>query len=319
MLPSIDETILTPAIGTSPRTLIIEGNAVLGATLQRDLHHAGYRADLAGDARTAMACLQSNFAPVVIIDLDLEGTRGLDLCREIRARKSPGYVYIIVRSHRTGDEAMIEGYEAGADDYLGKDRSTALLVARLKAAHRMISHEQGLKQLLSERRKMSLTDPLTSAFNRRYVLKYGQRALLKARELGQPTSLLAIDLDHFKSINDRFGHDVGDCVLVEFVRRTSSLLKDGEWCARVGGEEFIVFLPRSDPPRAKRVAERLRKTVAAEPFVSGRLIIPVTVSVGAASPLEEMGIEQLMRRADKALYRSKREGRNKSTVLSRRG
>ena len=142
---------------------------------------------------------------------------------------------------------MIEGYRAGADECLSKDGSMALLVARLKAVHRIVAHEQSLRQLLSERRKMSLTDPLTAAFNRRFALKYGQRALLKARELGQPTSLLAIDLDHFKSINDRFGHDVGDRVLVEFVRRTSSLLKDGEWCARVGGEEFMVFLPGSDP------------------------------------------------------------------------
>lgn len=241
---------------------------------------------------------------------------------EFGARSYPSYVYIIMRTILDEEGDVIEGLKAGADECVSKQISMRQLIARLQTARRILSLEHALKHKASERRKMAMTDSLTGAFNRRYLMKHAQRDLRKAQLSRGQFSLLALDIDHFKAINDRHGHDVGDAVLVEFVSRLRACVKRQDWCARMGGEEFTVVLQRADLQRARRVAERIRAAIAAIPFRVGGRDIAVTVSIGISSLAcceypEQVGVESLLHQADKCLYRSKRTGRNKVSAASR--
>jgi two-component system cell cycle response regulator len=316
-----ETTVLMPSMSIVPDILIVDDDPVLCAVLQREIQAAGFTVEVALSGEAALNSLRSNFAPLVILDLDMPGMHGLEVCRRIREQPYPSYVYIIIRSILDEESHIIEGFEAGADEYLSKQTSPAQLLARLKTAQRILSLEHALKRMISERRKMALTDALTGAFNRRYFMKYAQRNVQRAQRAGTQLSLLALDIDHFKAINDRYGHDAGDVVLVECVRRIHATLRREEWCARMGGEEFSVLLPQSDMQRAQRIAERIRAAVAAAPFRVGEVGIPVTVSIGVSGlsglePAEGASVDFLLRQADECLYRSKRMGRNKVTLTS---
>ena len=316
-----ETTVLMPSLSITPDILIVDDDPVLCAVLQREVQSAGFNAEIALSGAAALDSLQSNFAPLVILDLDMPGMHGLEVCRRIRGELYPSYVYIIIRSILDKEADIIEGFEAGADEYLSKQTSPAQLLARLKTAQRILSLEHALKCMVSERRKMALTDALTGAFNRRYFMKYAQRNVVRTQRANKPLSLLALDIDHFKAINDEHGHDAGDIVLQECVRRIELTLSREEWCARMGGEEFSVLLPHSDLNRAQRVAERIRASVAAAPFCIGDSDIAVTLSIGVSGLTgqergEGTSVDLLLRRADECLYRSKHSGRNKVTMAS---
>lgn len=316
-----ETTVLMPSMSITPEILIVDDDPVLCAALQREVLAAGFHAEIASSGEAALNSLQMNFAPLVILDLDMPGMHGLEVCRRIRSELYPSYVYIIIRSILDQEADIIEGFEAGADEYLSKQTSPAQLVARLKTAQRILSLEHALKCMVSERRKMALTDALTGAFNRRYFMKYAQRNVVRTQRAGKPLSLLALDIDHFKAINDEHGHDAGDTVLRECVRRIQAALSREEWCARMGGEEFSVLLPQSDLKRAQRVAERIRTAMTAAPFCIGESDISVTVSIGVSGLTgqergEGTSVDLLLRQADECLYRSKHAGRNKVTMAS---
>jgi two-component system, cell cycle response regulator len=315
-----DETsTLVPAICVTPRVLIVDDDELVCASLKGEVEAAGYRAVTAFSGESALECLQSSFTPLVILDRNMDGLQGIEVCRRIRAENYPGYVYIIFRTVLDGEADVVEGLEAGADDYLSKETSPRELVARLKTAHRILSHEHGLKHLLRERRRMAMTDALTGAHNRRYFNKYGEREVDRAQEESTQLSLLTLDIDNFKAINDLYGHAAGDCVLVECVRRIRAALRSEEDCVRWGGEEFVVILRHCDLKRARHVAERLLAAIALTPFRIGSFDIPITVSIGGSefdgcNNRRKVSIESLLHQADECLYQSKKDGRNRVTL-----
>jgi diguanylate cyclase (GGDEF)-like protein len=264
------------------------------------------------------------------MDLQMPDMDGLALCRAIRDGAWPGYVYIVLLTAQDAEDDILAGLDAGADDYMSKKTSTAQLLARLRTAQRILALEQSLKEALAEKRRLTMTDALTGAPNRRYFQRRLSRELERVRRFGGELCILSLDIDRFKQINDRYGHASGDAVLQEFVRRIGQCLpRNTDWCARMGGEEFVVVLEETNLAGAKMIAERLREAIAGAPVRTRAGMISVTVSIGvsgleSATDGREINVESLMQVADACLYASKEDGRNRVTLprshaLPRRG
>ncbi len=314
-------TLIQPALtSVAPRVLVVDDDDIALQRLSDLVTAAGYEVVAVTSGAAALASLRSEFAPIVILDRSMPGMDGLELCRAIRDGEYPGYVYIMLCTAHDSEDEILGGLRAGADDYLSKRASGTQLIARLATARRIIALEQSLKHVIEERRRMAMTDALTGCFNRRYFMNHLRRELKRSRRSNGDLALVVMDIDHFKRINDRFGHAAGDAVLVQFVHRVKdALARETDWCARLGGEEFAVVLPETHLQGARVVAESMRAAVSAMPMGTAAGPIDITVSVGVSSvgAFPDRGaatVEQLLRRADDCLYFSKRTGRDRVTI-----
>jgi two-component system cell cycle response regulator len=305
----------------TPRVLLVDDDEIMAERLRQLVVTAGFEAATATSGAAALAELQREFAPIVILDRNMPGMDGLELCRAIRdGTHYPGYVYIMLCTAHDTEEEILAGLNAGADDYLSKRASGAQLIARLACARRIISLEQSLKAVIEERRRMAMTDVLTGVHNRRYFMNHLRRELKRTRRFGGDLTVVVFDINHFKHINDRYGHAAGDAVLVEFARRVQKCLpREFDWCARVGGEEFAVVLPQTDLAGGQVVAEKIRHAFASNPVTAVSGGVECTVSAGvsglsAFADRNEVSIEQMLSRADDCLYTSKNSGRDRVTV-----
>jgi diguanylate cyclase (GGDEF)-like protein len=308
----------------APKVLLVDDDEIMLAHLQALIEQAGFEVSTCSSATAALEALEQNFTPLIITDRNMPGMDGLELCRRIRARPWPGYAYLLLLTAQDEESEIIAGLDAGADDYLSKRMSSAHLLARLRTAQRILGLEESLRSVLAEKDRLSLTDTLTGAPNRRYLVKHLTRELNRIRRFGGSLCLLALDIDHFKQVNDRYGHAAGDSVLQEFVRRIDQCLKrDSDWCARMGGEEFAVVLTQTPLQGAASVAERIRQLVAATPIdtSAGAISITVSIGLGAAETFataELATLDALLRQSDANLYVSKRGGRNRVTLPGQR-
>jgi two-component system cell cycle response regulator len=314
-------TLIQPALSSvAPRVLVVDDDDIALQRLGDLVTAAGYEVMTVSGGAAALAALRTEFAPIVILDRSMPGMDGLELCRAIRNGEYPGYVYIMLCTTHDSEDEILGGLRAGADDYLSKRASGTQLIARLATARRIIALEQSLKHVIEERRRMAMTDALTGCYNRRYFMNHLRRELKRSGRSGGDLALAVMDIDHFKRINDRFGHAAGDAVLVEFAQRVKEALpRETDWCARLGGEEFAVVLPETHLPGARVVAEAMRAAVAAVPTrtAAGRIDITVSVGVSSVGVFADRGaatVEQLLRRADDCLYSSKRSGRDRVTI-----
>jgi len=322
MEPDLGTTtqVLKLPFAVPPRVLLVDDDELALAALQSLVTAAGLEVATALSGAAALTSLQETFAPIVIMDLKMPDMDGLAVCRTIRQRTWPGYVYIVLLTIQDAEDDVLAGLDAGADDYMSKRMSSAHLLARLRIAQRILALEQSLKDALAEKRRLTMTDPLTGAPNRRYFKRRLSRELERMRRFGGELCLMSLDIDRFKQINDRYGHSSGDAVLQEFVRRMGQCLpRNTDWCARMGGEEFVVVLEGTNLVGAKKVAERLLEAMAAPPMRTQAGMIDVTVSIGvsgleAAADHKELSVESLMRVADGRLYQSKENGRNRVTL-----
>jgi two-component system, cell cycle response regulator len=305
--------------GVALRVLLVDDDELALARLEGILSANGFEVCTATGGLEALASMNADFAPVVITDLKMPGMNGLELCRTIRQQSWPGYIYILLLTAQDAEEDILAGLSAGADDYLSKRMSPAQLLARLRTAQRILTLERSLKAALAEKHREALTDSLTGAPNRRYFVKRLTRELDRLRLYGGNLCLMALDIDHFKQINDRYGHASGDSVLKEFVRRIGQCLpRITDWCARMGGEEFSVVLEETTLAGARIVAERLRQAIAVTPILTRAGPVKVTVSIGVSgleteSDRGEITIDSLLHQADRYLYVSKQSGRNRVT------
>ena len=300
--------------------LLVDDDEIMLDYLGTSIYAAGFRVLTARDSKTALATMQQDFSPIVILDVNMPGMDGLELCRAIRRQTYPGYTYLVLHSIKDSEEDILAGLEAGADDYLSKRASRSQLISRLRTAQRILSLEHSLKSSLESREREAITDDLTGAFNRRYLYQQLSRELAAARRSEGRLSVLVLDFDHFSEVNDRYGHAAGDVVLKEVVTRIhKTLRRNHDWCARLGGDEFAAVLPDTDIGGAVSIAERLRSVIADAPLRTGTGIVRMTVSIGASAldagtnPATATA-QDLLDRADQSLYKSKEAGRNRVTA-----
>jgi two-component system cell cycle response regulator len=314
--PDATARILKPNFEVALRVLLVDDDELAMARLAGILSANGFEVFTATGGSEALTSMKADFAPVVITDLKMPGMDGLELCRTIRQQSWPGYIYILLLTARDAEADILAGLTAGADDYLSKRMSPAQLLARLRTAQRILTLERSLKVALAEKHREALTDSLTGAPNRRYFVRRLSRKLDRLRVCGGDLYLMALDIDHFKQINDRYGHASGDSVLKEFVRRVAQCLpRNTGWCARMGGEEFSVVLEETKLAGARIVADRLLRAIAVTPVNTRAGVVKVTVSIGvsgleADENSEAVTIDSLLHQADRYLYASKENGRN---------
>lgn len=319
MQPSDETTQLALPDMSVLRVLIVDDDELLSQRLELLVKQAGFETLCARSLVEARGIIEKEPLQVAIIDRNLNDDDGAVLCQELRKRTSEGYVYVFLLTVRDSSADVLSGLEAGADDYLSKRISDAELLARLRSASRIVRLERSLRIALEDKTRAAETDALTHVFNRRYFEKQIAREWRRAVRFGQRLSLLMLDIDHFKQVNDTFGHGAGDEVLQGFARRLKiGLPRAIDWIARMGGEEFVIVLPETDLAGARTVAERLRKAVEAQaiPTSSGPITVTVSIGVGSMGHLPaDQGADPatLLDQADLHLYRSKLAGRNRVT------
>jgi two-component system, cell cycle response regulator len=303
------------------RILIADDSVVSRHLLEATLRRWDYEVVIACDGNEAWRILQAEDAPkIAILDWMMPGMTGPEVCRRVRAnvKDKDLYTYILLLSSKSEREDLIEGMESGADDYLTKPFDQHELQVRLRPGLRIIQLQHELIAAREELRDQATKDFLTSIWNRSSILDILHRELQRAVREGRSVGLVLADLDHFKSVNDTFGHFAGDAVLREFVRRMAGSIRPYDAIGRYGGEEFLIVLPGCDASLTEKQAERMRVALDGEPMRFNEDSKLVTCSFGATSWMQgaEVSEEALIRVADDALYRAKRQGRNRVVYLS---
>ena len=302
------------------RILIADDSIVSRHLLDATLRKWGYEVVVACDGNEAWHILESNDAPkIAILDWVMPGMTGPEVCRNVRAnaKEKDIYTYILLLTSKSQREDLIEGMESGADDYLTKPFDQHELKVRLRPGLRIIELQQELITAREELREQATKDFLTRIWNRSSILDILDRELDRGRRDKQPIGVILADLDHFKLVNDNYGHFGGDAVLREFVRRMSASMRPYDAVGRYGGEEFLVVLPGCDDAATRKQAERMRAALADESMAFNEESRTITCSFGATAsvPGVDVTAESLIRLADDALYRAKRQGRNRVVLI----
>jgi two-component system cell cycle response regulator len=302
---------------SNARVLVVEDSPIdlekIAETLRRDT-------DSVVSADTSAKALDLGMSEdfeLIIVSLTLLNEDGLRLCSQLRSHERTRQAPILLIADEGDLSRVAKGLELGANDYLLKPIDRNELLARVRTQVRRKRYHEKLRHNYEQSLSMALTDSLTGVFNRRYVSAHLPRLLERSWESQKPVAILMFDIDHFKTVNDTYGHGVGDEVLREVANRTNRNLRNFDLVARYGGEEFIVVMPDTDRDAAYAVAERLRRRVGEETFSVSDQVgeITVTISIGVAV-VDGMGdtAEAILKRADDALYMAKRSGRNRTVA-----
>jgi len=251
---------------------------------------------------------------VVVISLDLDGFDALRLCSQMRSLERTRTVPIVLLTHPEAKGRVMRGLDIGVNDYIQRPVDRNELLARIRTQVKRKRYSDRLRDNVELSVTMALTDPLTGLHNRRYLEAHLEMLVSRTEIRGQALSAMILDIDHFKAINDTYGHKVGDRVLTEFADRVRKSIRGIDLACRFGGEEFVVIMPETPESLAIRVGERIRRAIAEAPFriddLSGEIEITVSIGVAAYTPTDNTP-DNILRRADQALYAAKREGRNR--------
>lgn len=297
--------------------LLVDDDRFMRTVLCQTLQDAGYQVSQAANGKEALELCRSNYFPIILTDWVMPEMDGIAFCRAFREKTAESYTYLILLTSQDGKDKLIEGLEAGADEYLIKPVNEAELMVRLKTARRILDLESSLQKSLEEIKQLSIRDPLTGMFNRGYLDQHLPNEIRRADRYLRDFSLIMMDLDHFKKINDTWGHQAGDAVLQHCTRIIAGTIRrEVDWVARYGGEEFVLVLPETDQVGCGVVAERLRNLIASSTCSFRGENLSITASFGTVtrSPSDsanDIHADFMLHKADQCLYQAKESGRNR--------
>jgi len=275
---------------------------------------AEHAVDVESDPAEALFHAAEGNYDLAIVSLGLENFDGLRLCSQIRSLERTRNVPILAVAEADNNERLVRGLEIGVNDYLIRPIDKNEMLARVRTQIKKKRYTERLRDNANRSIEMAITDALTGLNNRRYMETHLASLVEQAAARGKPLAALILDIDYFKAVNDTHGHDAGDDVLREFSLRIRKSIRNIDLACRYGGEEFVIVMPETDMAVATMVAERIRRRIATEPFAiqKGERKLEVTISIGIAAiggPGDTA--ETILKRADTALYRAKRDGRNR--------
>lgn len=296
------------------KILIADDDPVSRRMLESLLKRWGYEVSVTNDGDEAWSALQlDDSAQLAVLDWMMPHMDGIEVCKKIREKNEERYKYVILLTAKNQKKDIVEGLSAGADDYLTKPFDPHELKVRLRAGRRIIELLNELNAARESLLVKATHDPLTGLWNREEIINTLEREISRARRDSIPVCVIMADIDHFKRINDAFGHMTGDSVLKEVAKRLFSSLRHYDSLARYGGEEFLVVLPECNGSNGVQVAERMRINICSTPIDTPEGLIPITISMGvaASSDVNVLDSDALVKVADIALYRAKNSGRNR--------
>ena len=297
------------------KILLAEDSAVYRHLISGHLKEWDFDLVTAKDGAAAWKLLQEPDAPtLVLLDWVLPEIEGIELCPRIRkATVQGGYTYIVLLTGKDGKNDLLEGMQAGADDYLVKPFEPLELKARLFAGKRILDLHRELVEARESLRTAATYDFLTRLLNRGEIVALLNRELIRGKRESRPVGIVLADIDHFKSINDSFGHLAGDAVLTEVAKRLKSDLRTYDGAGRYGGEEFLLVLPGCDLTTIVRRANEIRQLVSAEEIqtINGAMRVTISMRAAAAECDKNTSVETLLNDIDASLYRDKEGGRDR--------
>ncbi|MEI7457141.1 MAG: diguanylate cyclase [Nitrosomonadales bacterium] len=334
LLQSADEEVAAVVVKSpsiqSLQVLVVEDDPTTLKLLDAMLKSAGHTVMLASNGVEALRMIRQQVPQLIVSDWMMPEMDGLSLCRKLRESDAWRNIYTVILTAQESPERLIQAFEAGADDYLLKPIAPKIFFARLRAAHRVIQMQaeladdrEQLQRLANELteanhrlQQLALTDVLTGLPNRRAAMVRLDQEWSTAQRNRRPFACMVLDVDHFKAINDQYGHPAGDVVLSSMAQALRAAARAQDLVARFGGEEFLVICPDTEVDAAFQCAERLRLQVAAMTVPGVDPAIKLTVSIGVAVSRPEMAdLEVLLAGADKCLYAAKQAGRNRTVCF----
>jgi diguanylate cyclase (GGDEF)-like protein len=277
------------------------------------LEKTGYAIAFAHNERQTLEVVEKKQPDLIWLDLANQKVDGLKIGRILHNKPEYCQIPLIFLTANREQEELIETFDRGIVDSLSQPLEELEALTCIKTHLKLKRNRDQMQKAYAELEKLVNTDPLTEVANRRALLIFGEREFERARRYGQPFSVLTIDIDRFKQINDTYGHDIGDRVLVYITKIVTKSLRKADCFGRFGGEEFLAFLPQTLEDRAFYVAERIRNRIAKASLEVGEKIVTITVSIGIASYYPEDGsLDTILKRADLALYQAKARGRNQT-------
>ncbi len=305
--------------------LLVDDDPNILSSLNKQLTVAGHHVNTRQDGQSALEYILEHTPQLIITDRRMQAMDGLELCKTLRNLDIGKNLYLILITATDTESEIVEAFDAGIDDYLSKPVNHKILLARIRAGQRIANLQQALEkekqemqranaELAVANRRMNIianTDILTNLPNRRYALSRLTQEWEANLRYHRSISLLMLDLDHFKSINDSLGHDVGDLVLIHVAKLMKAVIRATDIACRFGGEEFLIIAPNTEGKTAVLLAERIRKTIQSHQPKKIKLTQPITISIGVASSTgNKPGWNKLIKMADTALYKVKARSRN---------
>jgi len=301
------------------KVLIADDSIVSRHMLEATVKKWGYEPVVACDGKEAWEILQKDGAPqLAILDWVMPQLTGPEVCRLARQQQKDTYTYMLLLTSKNQREDLIEGMDAGADDYVTKPFNHHELQVRLRAGRRIVDLQSELLVTQAALRQQATHDSLTKVYNRSSIFEVLDRELIRAEREGLPVGLALLDIDYFKSVNDTYGHIAGDAVLREAARRIKTTIRSYDSLGRYGGEEFLIILPGCDEACTRSQSDLAMEPMPIHESSHSDVSLALTASFGSttALPGHRISAETLLRIADESLYEAKRAGRNRVVFRS---